>query len=195
MPSYGFPYIYGREKFCVAGILYQVGNLESYRVNSLVKEGVADSKIMTDGKALYHGTADKNKRQRLPKEQFEDVYELFLKPERRFENQTPDHPGNGREFHFVKDNEDGRNMYSIFRLKSKASRLRLVTLGVIEDSYAGERWKKLVTIGRELHPLHPRRLRARAMLLFRSSTATNCKYSAASQGKQGFSPHPWGRGK
>jgi hypothetical protein len=50
---------------------------------------------------------------------------------------------NGREFHFVKDNGDGRNVYSVFRLKSKASALHLVTLGVIEDSYAGERWKKI----------------------------------------------------
>ncbi len=125
------------------GILYQVGNLESSRADALMKEGVPDSKVMADDKALYHGTADKNERQRLSKEQFEDVYRMFQEPERIFENQTPDHPVNGREFHFVKDNGDGRNVYSVFRLKSKATALRLVTLGVIEDSYAGERWKKI----------------------------------------------------
>lgn len=125
------------------GIQYQVGNLEASRADALMKEGVADSKVMADDKALYHGTADKNERQRLSKEQFEDVYRLFQEPEKIFENRTPDHPVNGREFHFVKDNGDGRTLIAVFRQKSKASALRLVTLGVVKDSYIGERWKKI----------------------------------------------------
>lgn len=125
------------------GINYQVGNLESERYQAMRKAGVEDSKIMATDKALYHGTADKTAKQKISEEQFEDVYRLFQEPEKIIENTTPDFPAQGREFHFVKENRDGRNLVSVFRQKNKGTALSLVTMGVIEEPYVDGKFESI----------------------------------------------------
>ena len=116
-------------------ILYQVGNLDTGRHEAIMRTGVDDSKIMASDKALYHGTADKIESQKIPSSQLEDLYHHLQRPDRVYENTAPDFPRAGREFHFVKDNGDGRNLVALFRQKNTGTSLALVTMGLVAEPY------------------------------------------------------------
>lgn len=124
-------------------ILYQVGNLDADRFAAMEKAGVGDSKIMATDGALYHGTADKVARQKIPSGRFEELYKTLQSPERIYENGRPDHPAQGREFHFVKDTGDGKVLKVVLKQASPETALRIRTMGLVEDQYAGGQFEKV----------------------------------------------------
>jgi hypothetical protein len=123
-------------------ITYQVGNLDRGRHEAMMKAGVDDSKIMAMDRDLYHGTADKNASQKIPPDQLKNVYQILQTPERIYENAEPRSKRFGREFHFVKDTQDGKVIKVVAR-HINGTALRLITIGWVEDQYTQGGFKKI----------------------------------------------------
>jgi hypothetical protein len=125
-------------------IHYQIGNLEAERFEALRKKGVADSKIMAADSRLRHGTGQKNKGQKVPERLFEELYETLQSPESIYEAEGRDKPY--REFHFVKDTNDGKKLKAVLqhkRLGKNATALQLTTIGYAQYEYTGGQYEKI----------------------------------------------------
>jgi hypothetical protein len=125
------------------GINYQVGNLDRQRYEAMIKNRVDDSKIMSGDWELYHSTADKNARQRIPVNMLGRVYQLIQTPERIYENTVPRRERLGREFHFVQDTHDGKVMRIVLRQKLPTTSLQIVTMGWVPNQYDGGQYEKI----------------------------------------------------
>jgi hypothetical protein len=123
-------------------VLYQAGNLDEGRFNAMARAGVSDSKIMTLDAGLYHGTADKNAKQKIPERLFDALYQTLQTPERIYENTKPDFPNLGREYHFVKDTKDGKILNVVLRSLTGMA-LRIITMGHIDDHHGKGIYKKI----------------------------------------------------
>jgi hypothetical protein len=121
-------------------IMYQVGNLESRRFLALQKAGVQDSKIMATDYDLWHGTGDKNTKQKIPETLFDMVYQLLQEPECIFLEKTPGKSTQEKVFHFVKDTKDGKKIKIIVHVRTLANgqtAMQIRTMGYAEYDYSG----------------------------------------------------------
>jgi hypothetical protein len=127
-----------------ANVNYQVGNLETERFEAMRKSGVPDSKIMCIDKQLVHGTGEKNAAQKIPERLFDELYELFQKPEAIYEEAVQNKLY--RVFHFVKDTKDGKKLKALLHqinLGKSATALQIRTLGYAQYEYTGAQYKKI----------------------------------------------------
>ena len=132
-----------KKDYVPQNILYQVGNLEAERFEIMQDAGVMDCKIIASDKDLYHGIADKNAKQRIPETLFEDLYDSFQKPDAIYENTEPDIKDAGREFHFIKNMEDGKILKTVLKQLGKDFSLRIKTTGYIVYDYNDPVYKKI----------------------------------------------------
>ena len=102
-----------------------------------------DCKIIASDKDLYHGIGDKNAKQRIPETLFEDLYDSFQKPDAIYENTEPDIKDAGREFHFIKNMEDGKILKTVLKQLGKDFSLRIKTTGYIVYDYNDPVYKKI----------------------------------------------------
>jgi hypothetical protein len=119
-------------------IPYQVGNLEAKRFNALTQTGITDSKVMATDFDLWHSTGDKNTKQKIPVELFEEVYRLLQEPESIYEEKTAAHPTQNRIFHFVKDMKNGKKIKIIVHvrmLKNGQTAMQIRTMGYSDYDY------------------------------------------------------------
>jgi hypothetical protein len=125
-------------------ILYQVGNLEARRYEAMRKAGVLDSKVMATDDDLWHGTGDKNSKQKVPESLFDDLYQAFNEPENIYEESVKDKVY--RVFHFVKDTKDGKKIKVLLhtvRLDKNQTSLKITTLGHSTYDYKDKKYKKI----------------------------------------------------
>ena len=125
-------------------IMYQVGNLEAKRYGAMRNAGVQDSKIMATDDDVWHGTSDKNAKQKVPETLFTDVYETINEPENIYEEIVKDKIY--RVFHFVKDTKDGKKIKVLLhtlRLDKTQTALKITTLGYSTYDYTDKKYKKL----------------------------------------------------
>jgi hypothetical protein len=111
-------------------INYQVGNLEKTRFEKLRRAGLTDSKIMATDARLWHGTSEKNDRQKIDEALFDDIYTVFQEPENIYEEKKKDKLY--RTLHFVSDTQNGKKLKAVFytkRLNNSATALQLTTMG------------------------------------------------------------------
>ena len=132
-----------KKDYVPQNILYQVGNLDAERFEVMQDAGVTDCKIIASDKDLYHGIADKNAKQRIPETLFEDLYDSFQKPDAIYENTEPDIKDAGREFHFIKNMEDGKILKTVLKQLGKDFSLRIKTTGYIVYDYNDPVYKKI----------------------------------------------------
>jgi hypothetical protein len=125
-------------------IMYQVGNLETKRHEAMRKAGVSDSKIMAADGDLWHGTGDKNAKQKVPEERFDDLYKTINEPEYIYEEIVKDKLY--RVFHFVRDTKDGKKIKVLLhtlRLDKTQTALKIRTLGYSTYDYTDDKYKKI----------------------------------------------------
>ena len=132
-----------RKDYAPQNILYQVGNLDAERFEVMQEAGVTDCKIMTSDKALCHGIGDKNAKQRIPETLFEALYDSLSYPDLIYENMEPDYKKDGREFHFVKNMQDGKILKTVLKQFSKEFALQIKTTGYLHYNYKDTRYKKI----------------------------------------------------
>ncbi|MDR3355619.1 MAG: hypothetical protein LBO04_00315 [Spirochaetaceae bacterium] len=123
---------------------YQVGNLEAERFEAMRKKGIADSKIMSTDKQLWHGTGDKTANQKVPERLFEELYETLQTPEAIYEESVADK--RYRVFHFVKDTKDGNKLKALLHQRNLASgstALQVRTVGYAQYEYTGGQYEKI----------------------------------------------------
>jgi hypothetical protein len=94
------------------------------------------------GKRSPHGTAHKNGGQKIPREYFDDLYELLQNPQMIYEKRKPDNPKLGREFYFVKDAGDGQKIKVVLR-KLENMAWQIVTMGKSTYDYQEWEYKKI----------------------------------------------------
>jgi hypothetical protein len=125
-------------------VAFQVGNLAWECFEAMRKKKVPDSKIMSTDSQLKHATSDKNEGQKVPERLFDDVYELFQKPESIYEIDLQNKPY--REFHFVKDTKDGKKLKVVLHLRSlgkTGTALQVRTIGYAQYDYVGAQYEKV----------------------------------------------------
>jgi SPP1 gp7 family putative phage head morphogenesis protein len=125
-------------------ILYQAGNLEAGRCEAMRKAGVSDSKIMATDDDLWHGTGDKNSKQKVPENLFDDLYQAINEPENISEESVKGKVY--RVFHFVKDTKDGRKIKVLLhtvRLDKNQTSLKITTFGHSTYDYKDKKYKKI----------------------------------------------------
>jgi uncharacterized protein with gpF-like domain len=125
-------------------IMYQVGNLETKRYEAMREAGVLDSKIMAADGDLWHGTGDKNAKQKVPEERFGDLYNTINEPEYIYEEIVKDKLY--RVFHFVRDTKDGKKIKVLLhtlRLDKNQTALNIRTLGHSTYDYQDDKYKKI----------------------------------------------------
>jgi hypothetical protein len=135
-----------RKDYLPQNINYQVGNLESQRHEAMMKTGVTDSKIMATDSRLWHGTADKNNRQKVPETRFTDIYRLLQEPETVYEERVKNK--HYRVFHFVKDTKDGRKLKVLLHLTKlgrTTTALQIRTIGYANYQYADKNLFREIT--------------------------------------------------
>jgi SPP1 gp7 family putative phage head morphogenesis protein len=125
-------------------ILYQAGNLETGRYEAMRKAGVLDSKVMATDNDLWHGTGDKNAKQKITENLFGELYQAINEPENIYEESV----GNKlyRVFHFVKDTKDGKKIKILLhtlRLDKNQTALKITTLGHSTYEYTDKKYKKI----------------------------------------------------
>jgi hypothetical protein len=124
---------------------YQVGNLEGRRYEAMRKEGVADSKVMATDDRLWHGTGDKNAKQKIPENRFAELYKTFSEPEAIYEESVSRKPY--RVFHFVTDTRDGKKIKAVLRVRNLGNgqtALQVRTMGNSTYEYTDTRkYKKI----------------------------------------------------
>lgn len=109
---------------------YQVGNLEERRFQAVRKKGVVDSKVMATDRRLWHGTGDKNAKQKITEKFFSDLYKTLGEPEAIYEERVTGKPY--RVFHFVTDTGNGKKIKAVLHvtsLKQNQTALQITTLG------------------------------------------------------------------
>jgi SPP1 gp7 family putative phage head morphogenesis protein len=109
---------------------YQVGNLEERRFEALRRVGVQDSKIMATDHDLWHGSGDKNAKQKIEEKFFPDLYKTLGESQEVYEEKVTGNPS--RVFHFVMDTKDGKKIKVVlhtFRLDKSQTALKITTLG------------------------------------------------------------------
>jgi uncharacterized protein with gpF-like domain len=125
-------------------IMYQVGNLESKRYDAMRNAGVQDSKIIATDYDLWHGTGDKNAKQKVTEPLFAALYETINEPEHIYEELVEGKVY--RVFHFVKDTKDGKKIKVLLhtvRLGKTQTALKITTLGYWTYDYKDKKYKKL----------------------------------------------------
>jgi hypothetical protein len=127
-----------------ANVNYQVGNLETERFEAMRKGGVPDSKIMCTDKQLVHGTGEKRKGQKIPERLFDELYELFQKPEAIYEESVQNKLY--IVFHFVKDTKDGNKLKVLLHqigLGKNTTALQVRTMGYSQYEYTDAMYEKI----------------------------------------------------
>jgi SPP1 gp7 family putative phage head morphogenesis protein len=125
-------------------IMYQAGNLEAERFSAMRKAGVQDSKIMATDDGLWHGTGDKNAKQKVPENLFDDLYKVLNEPENIYEETVKDK--SYRVFHFVYDTKDGKKIKVLLhtvRLDKNQTSLKITTFGHSAYEYKDKKYKKI----------------------------------------------------
>jgi hypothetical protein len=126
-------------------INYQVGNLETKRYGGMQKAGVQDPKIMSLDSQLYHGTGQKNAKQKIPEDRFDDLYKTFNEPENIYEEIVKGKLY--RVFHFVSKDKDGKVIKVLLHtknLKQNQTSLQVRTLGNSTYEYTDtQKYKKI----------------------------------------------------
>jgi SPP1 gp7 family putative phage head morphogenesis protein len=125
-------------------IMYQVGNLEAKRYAVMRNAGVQDSKIMATDDDVWHGTGDKNVKQKVPETLFTDLYETINEPENIYEEISKGKVY--RVFHFVKDTKDGKKIKVLLhtlRLGKTQTALKITTLGYSTYDYKDKKYRKI----------------------------------------------------
>lgn len=117
-------------------ILYLIGNLNK---ETQAKMGINDSKVMINGYRIYHGFTDKNPKQSIPDEYYQDLYDIMQNPPEIYERLKPNEPQWGREFHFSKQvkNWPGKILNIVLR-KAEQGALQIITIGLMGDDH----WQK-----------------------------------------------------
>jgi hypothetical protein len=99
---------------------------------------------MVTDKQIYHGIIDKANDQKIPASRYEDLYEIFQKPEEVFEETKLDHPAQGRAIHFVKNTGDGGKKIKVVLLQRlRGLALRIQTMGWSTYEYTDAKYKKI----------------------------------------------------
>jgi hypothetical protein len=134
-------------------VKYQVGNLEAERFEAMRKAGVQDSKIMATDHDLWHGTASKRSRQKdkqskqtVNEELFDEIYDMLQTPESIYQEVTPTKQRQENIFHFVKDTRDGKKLKIIVHVKNVGNgqtAMRIRTLGHAEYVYTKRQYVKI----------------------------------------------------
>jgi hypothetical protein len=127
-------------------INYQVGNLEMKRFGAMREAGVPDSKIMASDHDLWHGTGDKNAKQKIPEKLFNELYRTFQEPEHIYHEKVPERAARESVFHFVKDTGDGKKIKIIVRVKTLGdgqTSMRVRTMGYADYDYTGRNYEKI----------------------------------------------------
>ncbi|MHB9292674.1 hypothetical protein Holit_01776 [Hollandina sp. SP2] len=125
---------------------YQVGNLEMKRFEAMREAGVHDSKIMATDHDLWHGTGDKNTKQKIPEKLFNELYTTFQEPEHIYREKIPLKSTQEQIFHLVKDTKDGKKIKIIVHvrtLKNGQTSMHVRTLGYAEYDYTGEKYERI----------------------------------------------------
>ncbi|MDR0556334.1 MAG: hypothetical protein LBG43_00465 [Treponema sp.] len=127
-------------------INYEVGNLGGNRFEAMRKAGVMDSKIMATDHDLWHGTGDKNARQKVPENLFNDVYETLQEPEKIFREIKAAHPEQEKIFHLVKETRGGKKIKIIVHvrtLKNGGTTMQMRTIGYADYDYTGANYDEI----------------------------------------------------
>jgi SPP1 gp7 family putative phage head morphogenesis protein len=127
-------------------ILYQVGNLEMERFEAMRDAGIHDSKIMATDHDLWHGTGQKNTKQKIPEKLFNELYTTFQEPEHIYRERAPARPTQEQIFHLVKDTGDGKKIKIIVHVRTLGNgqtSMQVRTLGHAEYDYTGENYEKI----------------------------------------------------
>jgi SPP1 gp7 family putative phage head morphogenesis protein len=125
---------------------YEVGNLEGGRFEAMRKAGIRDSKIMATDHDLWHGTGDKNAKQKIPEKLFNELYATFQEPEHIYREKIPLKSTQERIFHLIKDTGDGKKIKIIVHVKTLGNgqtAMQVRTVGHIEHDYTGSNYEKI----------------------------------------------------
>jgi uncharacterized protein with gpF-like domain len=128
-------------------ISYQVGNLEEQRFAALRKAaGVFDAKIMATDYDLWHGTGDKNAKQKVPEDFFNDIYKTLQEPEFIYREKVPAKSRQQTILHLVKITRDGKKIKIIVHVKTIGNgqtAMRVRTFGHAEYGYSGKNYEEI----------------------------------------------------
>jgi hypothetical protein len=122
-------------------VQYQVGNLEPERFGKLLHAGISDCKIMSTDERLRHGTAKKTEGQKIPEENWSDLYKALNEPDHIYEETVKGKLY--RVFHFVKDNVNGRKIKILLHardLKKLQTSLEVRTVGIADYVYKNNKF-------------------------------------------------------
>ena len=125
-------------------IIYQAGNLEAKRYAAMRKAGILDSKVMAADGTLWHGTGDKNAKQKIAENLFEDLYKAINEPDNIYEEGVKNKVY--RVFHFVQDTKDGKKIKVLVRthrLDQSQTALKITTMGHSTYDYNDKKYKKI----------------------------------------------------
>jgi hypothetical protein len=134
----------GEADYRPLNVNYQAGNLEERRYEAMREKGVADSKVMATDERLWHGTGDKNAKQKIPENMFKELYKTLGEPEAVYEEIIKGKPY--RIFHFVTDTRDGKKIKIIVHVRTLGNRqtsMRVRTIGYAEYDYTGGKYEKI----------------------------------------------------
>jgi hypothetical protein len=121
-------------------ILYQAGNLEAERYETLRKAGIPDSKIMATDRDLRHGTGAKTDRR--PESLFDEIYGLLQEPEMIYRAKKAK---NGvQEIHFAKDAGDKKVLKIVLKARFSEAKnmwtaLKISTMAVVDNHYGEDK--------------------------------------------------------
>ena len=122
-------------------ILYMLGNLNSNHQKAM---GINDSKIMATGFRLYHGIIEKNNDQRIPKELYNDLYELLQSPDEIYRVKKPNQPQWGDEFHLVRKVPSySPRILNVVVRKRDMSALDIITAGLMGDDHGNNNYTRI----------------------------------------------------
>jgi hypothetical protein len=114
--------------------LYLAGNIDKARQEAM---GIDDSKIMITGYRIYHSFTEKNAKQAIPQELFNDLNKLIQEPDYIYKKNNPDNPALDDEFHFSKRYGGGKNrkILNVVLRKAEGYTLRIITMGFTGDGH------------------------------------------------------------
>ncbi|MDR2433342.1 MAG: hypothetical protein LBD47_02085, partial [Treponema sp.] len=125
---------------------YQAGNLEMKRFEAMRDAGVRDSKIMATDHDLWHGTGNKNVKQKIPEKLFSELYTTFQEPEHIYREKAPARSTQEQIFHLVKDTKDGKKIKIVVHVRTLGNgqtSMRVRTLGHAEYDYTGKNYETI----------------------------------------------------
>jgi uncharacterized protein with gpF-like domain len=127
-------------------INYQVGCLEEKRFKALRKADVFDPKIMATDYDLWHGTGDKNTKQKVPEEYFGDIYKTLREPEFIYREKVPAKARQERILHLVKVTGGGKKIKIVVHVKkigNNRTAMRVRTIGYADYEYKGNNYDEI----------------------------------------------------